>query len=142
MKQWTPSFANMCSMEADVETIRRRHAEHLAYYGATGADCQLVDLEPAKTWEKGVKCHWRLNINSYLGWKVYMLHTGCFASNPEYEEEKVGPPQPEHTCAGFYDLSCPACDLGDPENQRSPEDGGVFSDYSQEPDDRDVQGGL
>lgn len=85
-KTWTPTFVNMCSVEADCDTIRRRHAEHLAYYGATEADCELVDLQPPPAWEKGVKSHFRLNINSYLGWKVYMLHTGCFASKPEYEE--------------------------------------------------------
>ncbi len=48
----------------------------------------------------------------------------------------------EHTCAGMYDVSCEACKENEPENQRSPEDGGIWSDYSYEPEDWDVEGGL
>lgn len=83
-KQW-PSYVNMCSYDPP-EVIRRRHAEHLAYRDATDADCELVDLEPAPAWDRsGIKSHYRLNVYTYRGWKVYMLHTGCFAVIPEFE---------------------------------------------------------
>ena len=85
-KTWQPSYVNMGSRD-DCDTVRRRHAEHLAYFNATEADCQLVDLKPSPTWDGFLRCHFRLNINSYLGWKVSMLHTGCFASLSEWEDE-------------------------------------------------------
>ncbi len=34
---------------------------------------------------------------------------------------------PEHTCGGMYDVSCEACSMGEPENQRGPDDGGITS---------------
>ena len=79
-----PSVARMVSYDGDVDAIRKRHAEHLKYYGATDADCELINLRPAPHWDKA-KTHYQLRISTYLGWKVYMLHTGCFASIPEYE---------------------------------------------------------
>ncbi len=52
-------------------------------------------------------------------------------------------PRPEHTCGGLaYDWSCPACNLGEPDNQRGNDDGGITSDSYGEPEDWDVAGGL
>lgn len=81
-----PSVANMVSYDSDVNAIRKHHEDHLAYFGATSTDdCELVDLKPAPEWDKA-KCHFRLLIKTYKGWRVYMLHTGCIASIPEYEK--------------------------------------------------------
>lgn len=49
---------------------------------------------------------------------------------------------PEHTCSGLYDVSCEACSLGEPDNQRGPEDRGQVADSYGEPDEFDVIGGL
>lgn len=84
-KVWEPCFVNMCSFD-DVEGVRRNHQFNLSVFNATEADCEMVNLVPAEPWERGVKSHWRMNVNTYKGWKVYMLATGCLASNPEYEE--------------------------------------------------------
>ena len=86
MKTWIPSYVNMVSRD-DSATILRRHADHLRFYNATDADCSITNIEPTKPWDKVFPdgTEYRLLINSYLGWKVYMLHTGCYASKPEYE---------------------------------------------------------
>lgn len=80
-----PSVARLCSYQHDLAGVKQRHCECLAYYQATEEDCELANLRAAPSWEKGVKTHYELIVKSYLGWKVYMLHTGCFASIPEME---------------------------------------------------------
>jgi hypothetical protein len=76
--------ANMGSFD-DAGTIAKRHAEHMSHFEATEQDCKLLDLQPAPSWDK-LKCHYKLEFYTYKGWKVYMLHTGCFASIPQYED--------------------------------------------------------
>ncbi len=87
MKTWEPGYVNMISRD-DSATILRRHAEHLRFYNATDSDCAIATITPVPAWDKGFAggSHYRLNVNTYLGWKVYQLHTGAFASLPAYEE--------------------------------------------------------
>lgn len=92
MKVWTPSHANMISRD-NADTVSKRHSEHLTYYGATSADCEMMNVSPVPSWDRHFVggCRYTLRINTYLGWKVYMLHTGCFASKPEYEASENVP---------------------------------------------------
>jgi hypothetical protein len=80
-----PSVSNLVSYDGDPNEIVKRHQSNLAYFGATAEDCELFDLRPAPAWDRA-KSHFRLRIKTYKGWRVYMLHTGCIASIPEYEK--------------------------------------------------------
>lgn len=85
-KPWEPQLTRMCSMTSDVEGVKKHFAECLDYYNATEElDAQLTDMEAAQPWEHGVKCHWKMLIKTYRGWKVYTLMTGALASLCEYE---------------------------------------------------------
>ena len=81
-----PAFQRMISRD-DSATILRRHADHLRHYNATDADCHIERLEETNAFDKsqGFQCNYELHWTTYLGWKVYMLHTGCFASDPAFE---------------------------------------------------------
>lgn len=85
-----PSIVRLCSY--DVDLLNERHAEHLAFYNASNeTDCTLGDsyvtMEPIHgTREFRRVLHYTLTIHTYLGWKVYMLHTGCFATILQYEK--------------------------------------------------------
>lgn len=83
-----PGYQNMIS-HAKAEEIEARHAYNLAHYGATDMDCRVASLRDTDTFDqsKGFHCRYQLHWATYLGWKVYMLHTGCFASLPAYESE-------------------------------------------------------
>jgi hypothetical protein len=56
------------------------------YYKATDADCSMSNEQDAPSWQAPLKFHYTLTLHTYLGWKVYMLMTGCLASKPEYED--------------------------------------------------------
>ena len=104
MKEWTPTYADMVSGDADVETIKARHAYNLKFFGATEADCELTDVRACESWQWG-KVKFRLLVRSYIGWRVYMLHTGCIASMPEYETADVLDTKGEKTM-GFSSIDC------------------------------------
>jgi hypothetical protein len=73
---------------AKPEEIPRLHADNLRLTGATEADCRIVGLEATSTWEQkqGLYSRYELHWVSYPGWRAYMMHTGAFASMPEYEK--------------------------------------------------------
>jgi hypothetical protein len=81
-----PGYQNMIS-HAKVDEITKRHEEHLKFRGATHEDCWLQDLRETDDFDKrqGFNSKYQLVWKNYLGWKVYMNHTGCFASIPKYE---------------------------------------------------------
>jgi hypothetical protein len=77
-------YVNMVSFISSPEDVRRHHAEYIGYYQATEADVELVEVSIPPPWDKA-KCTYRLNVKTYLGWKVAQRHTGAFASIPEFE---------------------------------------------------------
>lgn len=79
-------IVRMCSYNHTPEDIPDIHQRHLNYYKATSDDCELLNVTASPPWD-AAHCHYQLHVKTYLGWKVYMLHTGCFASIPEYEEK-------------------------------------------------------
>jgi hypothetical protein len=79
-----PSYVNMVSYVYSAEQIHSIHEKHLEFYYADSSDCELIQVKTPSYFEKA-KCEYTLKINTYRGWKVYNLHTGCFASIPEYE---------------------------------------------------------
>ena len=84
-KRW-PSVAHLVSMDLDEQRIRQEHEHHLKFFNATDADCSIKEIAPCPSWAHG-KTHYSLTINTYRGWRVYMLHTGCIASIPEFDEK-------------------------------------------------------
>jgi hypothetical protein len=80
-----PAYQNMISVD-DSATIRRRHTEHLRFYRATLEDCWIESMHPAHAHESPFQTHFQLHWTTYLGWKVYMLHTGCYSIIPDLEE--------------------------------------------------------
>jgi hypothetical protein len=82
-----PAFQNMISFDTP-EVIRRRHEEHKEWTGATDKDIQLVNLAPTRGLEarQNYKSTFQLHWQTYVGWKCYMRHTGCLASDPAEEK--------------------------------------------------------
>ena len=74
--------ARMCGR--DTEEATRKHFEYNRnYYGATADDCELLNYSHDGQWG-----HYTISVKTYLGWKVYMLQTGCFASIPKFETKE------------------------------------------------------
>jgi hypothetical protein len=84
-KPWQATFVNMCSMTGR-ESVMSHFESCLRYYKATDADCSMSNEQDAYNWQAPIKFHYTLTLHTYVGWKVYMLMTGCLASKPEYED--------------------------------------------------------
>jgi hypothetical protein len=84
-----PGWQRMLS-SADSATILHRHHDHLRHYHATADDCRIENLReiPAHdpVYAQGFRSRFELHWVNYLGWKVGMLHAGCFATIPAWEE--------------------------------------------------------
>lgn len=70
---------------SDKETIISRHKSYLKMYNGDSKDCEVCDLEDVAVSHLGYKTTYLLKVRSYIGWKVYKLHTGCFAYLPGEE---------------------------------------------------------
>lgn len=80
-QQEFPGIQFMLSRDT-VEVVTRRHQEHLKHYGATNQDCWIEEIAEVASWMRGngYQTEYTLRWNTYKGWRVYMLHTGCFAA--------------------------------------------------------------
>ena len=82
-----PGFQYMASSD-DAKTIEKRHKEHKKYYKATNKDVTISRIFPYPQREKtNLKSRWCITYHTYIGWKVYMLSTGCFGQIPAYETD-------------------------------------------------------
>ena len=81
-----PAYQNMISID-DSATILRRHAHHLQLFNATNEDCRIEKLEEIGH-DPPFLTRFQLHWSTYVGWKVYMLHTGCFAFIPDLEPQE------------------------------------------------------
>jgi hypothetical protein len=82
-----PAYQNMIS-HATVAEIQERHERNKAMFGATEKDIVLKNVVEADEFDKkkGFNCHFQLEWFTYIGWKTYMWHTGCIASDPKFED--------------------------------------------------------
>lgn len=85
MPTWTPTIANMGSTTGR-ESVHKHFQSCLSHYKATEADCSMSNESDAYKWQAPIQFHYSLTLHTYLGWKVYMLMTGCFASKPAFED--------------------------------------------------------
>lgn len=83
-----PAYQNMISCN-EPEAVLIAHKRNLCLRDATNEDCWIVGLEAipdySLEYEQGFRSRYQLHWKNYVGWKVYMLHTGCFAFDPKYE---------------------------------------------------------
>jgi superoxide dismutase len=81
-----PAYQNMVA-HMTPDQVRAAHNDYLKYYNANENDCTIVNMTDCDSFDKsiGLNCRYQLYWNTYIGWKVYMRHTGCFASDPRYE---------------------------------------------------------
>ena len=85
-KPWNVTFSNMAST-MNRESVHKHFQSCLSHYNATTADCSMSNEEDARPYQAPILFHYTLTLHTYLGWKVYMLITGCFASKPEFEDD-------------------------------------------------------
>jgi hypothetical protein len=89
MAAWQPQFVNMASQYTLAES-RKHLRDNMRVFGASEADITMSHEAESYQYEQPtIMCRYTLNLHTYLGWKVYMLQTGCFASKPEFEERNV-----------------------------------------------------
>lgn len=86
-----PGYQNVISFNSP-ETILENHKHYLELRNATDEDCwiEMILEIPEHAFDRkryGYRCTYQVHWKTYKGWKVYMNHTGCFASIPEYEDE-------------------------------------------------------
>jgi hypothetical protein len=82
-----PAYQNMISMD-DSATVINRHAYNLRLFNATEQDCWIERMEQISNDPHHFLTRFQLHCSTYLGWKVYMLHTGCFAIIPDLEKQE------------------------------------------------------
>jgi len=74
------------SNEADVV---KHHENAQRLYNATEQDCYISDMETIPNYSidyrDGFRTRYLLNAFTYKGWKVIKMHSGCFASKPQFE---------------------------------------------------------
>ncbi len=85
-----PAYQNMCSFRTK-EDILKDHEYNLRLRYCPAEECVLSDWdeyseEHCKRFPNTPRTHFKITWTSYAGWKTYMLHTGCLASIPEYED--------------------------------------------------------
>lgn len=100
--EWIESTVNMANTVSR-EATHKHLASCLSYYKATDADCVMFNESDAYTWQAPIKFHYSLRIKTYIGWKVYMLMTGCLASKPAYEDDQPADLPAETLIAGLDD---------------------------------------
>lgn len=89
-----PGRQNMLSIARTPAEVVQLLADAARVRGATAADVRVGDMVyderipigPMMTEGTHYQCHWY----TYLGWKTYMLLTGCLASDPA-EEDRLLP---------------------------------------------------
>lgn len=70
-----------------IESSRKHFESCCKHYGATDADIRLDSVESTPRWEQPqYNSRATLAWDTYVGWKAYMLFTGCFASDSRYEK--------------------------------------------------------
>ncbi len=79
-----PGYQNMIS-HMTVDQVKAAFQDNLKFYNANENDCRIENIHKCHDYDNPFKCRYQLHWNSYVGWKVYMLHTGCLASDPRYE---------------------------------------------------------
>lgn len=79
-----PGSVNMCSFDSP-DTVVEHFNKHCDFYAAAIDDISMSNLGTKPPTLYGPNTVYSLNWNTYLGWKVYMLMTGCLASDPKQE---------------------------------------------------------
>lgn len=87
---WWPGYVNMISQQTP-DKILQQHNHYLEFREADLSDAWIENMQEITEHNpvphrQGYRCEYQIHFISYKGWKVYMMHTGCFASIPGYEE--------------------------------------------------------
>jgi hypothetical protein len=79
-----PAHQNMIS-NMPPDQVMQKFESDMKFYGAGANDCRIENMKDCYSYENPFKCRYQLYWDTYIGWKVYMLHTGCLASDPRFE---------------------------------------------------------
>lgn len=87
---------NMCSMTHSEDQVINHYESCCKFYGAKEEDIEITNIMPdpyrlnnPEKYANFPKTHYSVIYYTYLGWKTYMLMTGCFASDPKHEKSET-----------------------------------------------------
>lgn len=83
MNNLYPGYENMIAIEKTQTEVEKHFKQCMEYYHASPEDCGIQYGEAIDG-----NFHYRIWFENYTGWQVYMLMTGCLASDTK-EEAKL-----------------------------------------------------